>query len=241
MSNNNNKTNTTATTAIAQKTLWDEMLHIVVRNGHNNGTNNLYGTLVHLRDTGTMIQRLDDGRLALRPIIGVGNWPSQSAYDAWKSERLRPHHKELVKCLLELSAVELAGTVSDMYNRAVEDINKWYVPGTLDHTRDHHPELYESIQTSHKELETLWDDAMPATFRDALKKWYLLVVKSAGLYREDKISKALPGTFENITTPWEFLDKQPPQSVQTQQPQKAKQGGTTNNASQYNTAVQLLI
>ena len=110
-----------------QEILWAELLRIVTLKGYDQGTRNLHASLSEMRKCGTVIQRLDSGKFALRPVIGKqggqsdsgqsggkqsnstqGTWASQAEYDATKTALLRPHHQQLIECMQSLYCGALA-------------------------------------------------------------------------------------------------------------------------------------
>lgn len=116
-----------------QDILWAELLRIVAVRGYDQRERSLYKALAEMRECGTEIVRLGSGKFGLRPVIdktgqAAHKWGSQEQYEALRDKLLKPHHKELVECLMSL----YCGALADMeqvtkVKAALADGGKGYV------------------------------------------------------------------------------------------------------------------
>lgn len=80
---------------------------------------------------------------------------------------------------------------AEMFKKAVDELNRKYIGGTINHIRKHHPGLYQRTKEVENQLNEIWKkglkrNATPEDFRDVLKEWYLLHTKSIETYKNER-------------------------------------------------------
>lgn len=88
---------------------------------------------------------------------------------------------------------------NDAFKDAVDEINKRYIEGADDHIRKFHPALYQQIDDAENKLNEVWKTGLQGKasigeFREVLKKWFRLHLRSIEIYhKENKKEEAKPG------------------------------------------------
>lgn len=88
------------------------------------------------------------------------------------------------------------GPFEDLFKKAVDEINKRYPEGTLEHIKLNHRRLYDDIDRAEDRLNEVWKAGLNGgaslkEFREVLKRWYLLHIKAIEIYRDE--SKEVSG------------------------------------------------
>lgn len=92
-------------------------------------------------------------------------------------EELKAHKEEIVRELKE-------DPFRILFKEVVDEINKEYLPGTIDHISVHYPKFYQEISQVEDSLSKLWIEGVDINkFRGILKLWYSLHLKGVELYK----------------------------------------------------------
>jgi len=80
---------------------------------------------------------------------------------------------------------------AEIFKKAVDELNRKYIGGTINHIRKHHPELYQKTKEVENKLNGVWKaglkgNATLENFRDVLKEWYLLYTRGIEIYKKEK-------------------------------------------------------
>ncbi|MFH0926827.1 MAG: hypothetical protein V1872_14550 [bacterium] len=80
-----------------------------------------------------------------------------------------------------------SGCFAEIFNKAVDAINKRYIDGTFDYINKFKPDLYQEIKEADDNMNARWKEGLQGKssiddFREALKKWYFLNLKAIQLY-----------------------------------------------------------
>jgi hypothetical protein len=74
-----------------------------------------------------------------------------------------------------------------LFDEATAELNKDYPAEVLPFIKKNHSKLNDAINTSERKLDQLWDKAPIEEFREELKTFYKLNLKSVKLYREEQV------------------------------------------------------
>ena len=78
-----------------------------------------------------------------------------------------------------------------MFKKAIDEINRKYIAGTIGYIQKHHPDLYQKINTAEDRLNRIWKAGLDGKvdiegFRKVLKEWYLLNLHSIEIHSREK-------------------------------------------------------
>ena len=85
---------------------------------------------------------------------------------------------------------------AEMFEKAVDDINKRYIEGTDDYIRKLHPDVYQKTNQAEDKLNEVWKAGLEGKarieeFRPVLEEWSRLHLRSIEIYsREHKKEEA---------------------------------------------------
>ena len=84
---------------------------------------------------------------------------------------------------------------AEMFKKAVDELNRKYVRGTINHICKYHPSLYRKTKEVENKLNEVWKAGLEGNvnleqFRDVLKEWYLLYSKGIEIYKKERKEKA---------------------------------------------------
>jgi len=80
---------------------------------------------------------------------------------------------------------------AEMFKKAVDELNRRYIEGTIDYIRKHHPELYQKTNEAEDRLNEVWKAGLQGKagieeFRRTLKEWYLLHLQGIEIYCKEQ-------------------------------------------------------
>lgn len=80
---------------------------------------------------------------------------------------------------------------AEMFKKAVDELNRQYIEGTIDHIRKYHPELYRKTNDAEDILNEVWKAGLQGKagieeFRETLKRWYLLHLQGIEIYAKEQ-------------------------------------------------------
>ena len=75
----------------------------------------------------------------------------------------------------------------EMFEKAVDELNRHYIDGTTDHIETYHPDLYREIDEAENELNRVWRAGLDGKagieeFRETLGRWYRLHIGGIEIY-----------------------------------------------------------
>jgi len=78
-----------------------------------------------------------------------------------------------------------------MFEKAVDELNRWYIKGTIDYIRKRHPDLYQKMNDAEDRLNEVWKAGLQGKagieeFRKTLKEWYLLHLQAIEIYCKER-------------------------------------------------------
>ena len=79
---------------------------------------------------------------------------------------------------------------AEAFEKTVDEINKRYIEGTDDCIRKFHPDLYQQIDDAENRLNEVWKAGLEGKaeieeFRDVLKQWFRLHLRSIEIYSKE--------------------------------------------------------
>ncbi len=80
---------------------------------------------------------------------------------------------------------------AEMFKKAVDELNRRYIEGTIDYIRKHHPDLYQKTNQAEDRLNEVWKAGLQGKagieeFRKTLKEWYLLHLQGIEIYCKEQ-------------------------------------------------------
>lgn len=80
---------------------------------------------------------------------------------------------------------------AEMFKKAVDELNRRYIEGTIDYIRKHHPDLYQKTNDAEDRLNEVWKAGLQGKagieeFRETLKRWYLLHLQGIEIYAKEQ-------------------------------------------------------
>jgi len=80
---------------------------------------------------------------------------------------------------------------AEMFKKAVDELNRRYIEGTIDYIRKHHPDLYQKTNEAEDRLNEIWKAGLQGKagigeFRKTLKEWYLLHLQGIEIYSKEQ-------------------------------------------------------
>jgi hypothetical protein len=97
---------------------------------------------------------------------------------------LKANRREAIEYLQK----ETADLFLKSFKKALAELNRRYVPGTLDWVGDHCPHLCQGIERAEDELDSLWREGDPGLFGEALKRWQELHEQAMQAYAKPEFS-----------------------------------------------------
>jgi len=88
-------------------------------------------------------------------------------------------------------AEQTADPFAGMFKKAVDDLNRRYIKGTIDYVRKRHPDLYQKTNEAEDRLNEGWKAGLQGKigieeFRKILKEWYLLHLQGIEIYSKEQ-------------------------------------------------------
>lgn len=122
-----------------------------------------------------------------------------------KIEKLDPQAHKALRDVLTAEYNRLAGEkgqmksetqalpdpFAEMFKKAVDELNRRYIEGTIDYIRKHHPDLYRKTNDAEDRLNEVWKAGLQGKagiekFRKTLKAWYLLHLQGIEIYSKEQ-------------------------------------------------------
>lgn len=80
---------------------------------------------------------------------------------------------------------------AEMFKKAVDELNRRYIEGTIDYIRKQHPDLYQETNETEDRLNEVWKAGIQGKagieeFRKTLKEWYLLHLRGIEIYSKEQ-------------------------------------------------------
>jgi len=80
---------------------------------------------------------------------------------------------------------------AEMFKKAVDELNRRYIEGTIDYIRKRHPDLYQKTNEIEDRLNEVWKAGFQGKagiekFRNILKEWYFLNLKTIEIYSKEQ-------------------------------------------------------
>lgn len=80
---------------------------------------------------------------------------------------------------------------AEIFRKAVDELNRRYIEGTLDFIRKRHPDLYQKTNEAEDRLNEVWKAGLQGkagieAFRETLKDWYHLHLQGIEIYSKEQ-------------------------------------------------------
>ena len=80
---------------------------------------------------------------------------------------------------------------AEMFRKAMDEINRRYIAGTISYIRKRQPDLYQKAKDAEKRLNEVWKAGLEGmasidSFREVLEEWYSLQLRGIEIYSEEQ-------------------------------------------------------
>jgi hypothetical protein len=80
---------------------------------------------------------------------------------------------------------------AEMFKKALAELSRRYIEGTIDYIRKRHPDLYQKTNDAEDRLNETWKAGLQGKagieeFRKTLKEWYLLHLQGIEIYCKEQ-------------------------------------------------------
>ncbi|MEJ5377082.1 MAG: hypothetical protein WHX93_10930 [bacterium] len=81
---------------------------------------------------------------------------------------------------------------AEIFRKAVDELSRRYMDGTLDYIQKRHPDLYQKTNQAEDRLNEAWkaglqEKAGIEEFREVLKDWYFLHLQGIEIYSQEQL------------------------------------------------------
>lgn len=88
-------------------------------------------------------------------------------------------------------AEQVPDPFAEMFKKAVDELNRRYIEGTIAYVRKRHPDLYQKTNEAEDRLNEGWKAGLQGRvgieeFRKILKEWYLLHLQGIEIYSKEQ-------------------------------------------------------